>query len=84
MLEETFLGTVVSRACKARQPDKQGHFVQLVVCRLGREVEIEFHLAAKGGGLVGKLEQLAPKGCYGSLSRHRHLVRTNERSVLSG
>ena len=48
--------------------------MELVLGVLRRQVKVEFHLAAESGGVVGKLEQLTPKGGDGRLSRDRHCV----------
>jgi hypothetical protein len=70
MLEEAFLGAVVTSACKPGQPDEQRHFR---LGRLRRKVQIEFHLTSCRRGIVGELEELAAKGGYGGCGLDRHL-----------
>jgi len=55
VLEETFLGTVVSRASQTGEVYEEGHFVRRIRGGLRWEVEVESHFAIGGGGIVGEL-----------------------------
>ena len=59
MLEETFLGAIVSSTRQARQPDQQRNFVESIDCCLGGQEEVEAHLAARRFSIVSKLQKLA-------------------------
>lgn len=61
VLEETLLGAVVASAGQAGQVDKDGNFGSGGLESLGREEQVELHLAVCGSGLVGKLQELAPE-----------------------
>lgn len=52
MLEKTLFSPIVARAGQARQIHQQRDFMQRVQGRLGREVEVEAHLAGRGFGIV--------------------------------
>lgn len=78
MLEESFLRAIVTRTCESGQPNEQRNLVQWVLGGLWREVEVEFHLAAKCGRLMGELQQLASEGSYGCLCSDRHFGRGSE------
>ena len=69
MLEETLLGAVLSCAGQTGEVDQNGN---LLVLALGREVEVEGHFTAGGGGIVTELQKLAAKGGDGSLGGDRH------------
>ena len=69
MLEEALLRAVVGGTGQARQVNQHG---DLLCLALGREVEVEGHLAAGSGGIVAELEQLAAKGGDGSLGGDGH------------
>lgn len=69
MLEEALLGAVLSSARQAGQVDQDG---DLLVLSLGRQVQIEGHLAASGSGIVAQLEQLTAEGGNGSLGGDGH------------
>ena len=65
VLEEPFLGPVVSRAGQSGQIDQKRYSVQ--AC-LRWEVEIEAHLAVGARGIVRQFEELAAEGgdgCFG-------------------
>lgn len=65
VLEEALLRAVVSCAGQPGEVDEDGDL--LLEC-LGREEEVEGHLAVCGRGIVGELEQLAAEGgdgCFG-------------------
>lgn len=72
VLEETLLGAVVASAGQAGQVNEDGNFGSRTLESLGREEQVELHLAVCGSGLVGKLQELAPeRGNSGSgFDRH--------------
>jgi hypothetical protein len=73
MLEEAFLGAIITSTCKTREVYQQRDFV--LGC-LRREEQVELHLATSCGGIVSQLEQLAAEAGDGSLSRDRHAVKS--------
>ena len=62
MLEEAFLCSIVSGASKTGEIDYKWDFVKGIDGGLWGQVKIEAHLAIGGSGIVGKLEELTPKG----------------------
>lgn len=72
MLEEALLRAVVSRAGQTGQVDQEGDLLRRGLVRLRWQVQVEVHLAAGRGGIVGELQQLSTKGGDGCLGCNRH------------
>lgn len=82
MLEKSLLRTVLGRASQTRQVDKNRNL--LPRDSLFRQVEVEVHLAASGGGIVAQLEQLAAKGDDSGLGGDRHDGRDRNTGIDEG
>lgn len=74
MLEEALLGAIVGGAGETGQVDEDGDFLRGVLDGLGRQVEVEGHFAAGGGGGMAELEELSAKGGDGCLRCDGHDV----------
>ena len=74
MLEEAFLGAIVTGASQTGEVDKEGDFAG---GGLWREKEVEAHFAIGGRGIVGELEELAAErgDCCFCLDRHDFVNR---------
>lgn len=69
VLEEALLGAVGRGTGQTREVDEDGDLLGL---GLWGQVEVEVHLAASGGGIVAKLEQLAAERSDSGLGGDRH------------
>lgn len=75
MLEESLLGAVLRCAGEAGQVNQDGNLLGGVLEGLRWQVEVETHLTASRGGIVGELEQLAAEGGDRGLGRDGHRDR---------
>lgn len=63
MLEKALLRAILRRAGQSRQINQHGDLAsRAAVDSTGRQVQVERHFAAGGGGIVAELKQLAAEG----------------------
>lgn len=63
MLEKALLRAILRRTGQSRQINQHGNLAgRAGVDSTGRQVQIERHFAAGGGGIVAELEELAAEG----------------------